>query len=117
VRAGSTQAQRATNSGLNADLANAAQQVFGNTYPDSGTAARLWQMVSLNSALAGGSSYAFPGVALPIGALTSLMYGTPAARKAMFAALAKRPDVAKLFGEAVQKAAPQAGLIAGALGN
>jgi hypothetical protein len=98
VRAGSTNAQRATNTGLNADVAHAAQQVLGSKYPDSGTAGR-----SLLGLLAG---HAVAPAAIPPIAGASALYGTQMGRNAMYQALFNRPEFLQRLGAGIVGASP-----------
>lgn len=109
VRRGSTNSQRATNSGVNADLANAGSQVLGNKYPDSGTAGRI----ALGSTgLLGGAYMVGHPMMAALGAGAAGLYATEAGRKLMFALLAKRPKLAEALGGATIGGAPQLGLLA-----
>jgi len=102
VRAGATSAQRATNSGLNADLGQAAQSVLGNKYPDSGTAGRGLLALLTSGGLGAGLATA-PGSTLAglagIGA-ASLPY-TRLGQRATAALLTARPQFAQPVGNAV----------------
>lgn len=106
VRQGSTKFQRATNSGLNAEVAARAQQVLGSKVPDSGTAGRLF----LGGAALGASAI-HPGTAAGIGA-GSLLYGTPAGRRALQLLLLQRPELLRAIGGGMVGAAPGAGVLA-----
>lgn len=108
VRRGSTNSQRATNSGVNADLANAGSQVLGNKYPDSGTAGRI--ALGSTGLLGGGYMVGHPMMAAAGAGLAGL-YATEAGRKLMFSLLAKRPALAKALGGG-GNFAPQIGLLA-----
>lgn len=106
VRKGSTNFQRATNSGLNADVAQRAQSVLGNKYPDSGTPGRL-----LATALLGGAAHINP-LSLAGAGAGSLLYATPAGRSAMLALLARRPELLQNLGDRTAQLAPLTGLLA-----
>jgi hypothetical protein len=97
----------AGNARLQAELGDPAVKVLGNSVPDSGTAARAFLTHSLAGAL-GGSMVAHPGIGLGMGALAAA-YGTPLGRQAMFAAIARRPELARMLGGAMQGVAPQIG--------
>lgn len=109
IRKGSTKAQKSTNSGMNAQTGNAAQDVLGQHYPNSGTAGR-----AALGAVGLGAGYlinpAVLGGAIGLGG----MYATKAGRAAMFAALARRPDLARQLGGALSGAA---GNVGGAVGS
>lgn len=102
VRAGATSAQRATNTGLNADLGQAAQSVLGNKHPDSGTAGRGLLALLTSGGLGAGLATA-PGSTLAglagIGA-ASLPY-TRLGQRATAALLTARPQFAQPVGNAV----------------
>ena len=93
VRNGSSRYQRATNGGLNADLAQQAQEVFGSKYPDSGTAGRTLLDVGLLGGLAHINPLAAAGVA---GAVP--LYGTNIGRNLMWNTLFQRPDIMRALG-------------------
>jgi hypothetical protein len=102
IRKGSTNAQRAQNSGQNADLGAAAQQVLGSKYPDSGTVGRgLMSLLAPGSIAAGLATQ--PGTTLAtlagIGA-GSLPY-TALGQRATAALLTARPQFAQPVGNAV----------------
>lgn len=93
VGARSTAAQKATNSGMGAQLGQNAQSVLGTTVPDSGTAGRGW----LTSLLLAPHMLAHPAVAA--GALASpLIYSRPGMR-AIGAAMTQRPDLVRDLGQ------------------
>jgi hypothetical protein len=86
------------------DISDAAVAALGNKVADSGTAGRMY----LGLGLGGGIGLVHPGALAAMGA-GAAAYGTPLGRQAMFAALAKRPEFARLLGGALQGAAPQIG--------
>jgi hypothetical protein len=117
IRKGSTNAQKATNSGLNADIAQAAQTTLGSKVADSGTAGRSAlmgipsTMVSLGSlAMAGHPLAALGAGAGLLGG--SAAYGTEAGRRAMLAALFSRPDVIRQLGGGIANRGNLAGFTA-----
>lgn len=86
-------------------LSDPAMAVLGSTVPDSGTAGRMM----LGTGLLGGLGYlANPGTMLG-GLGLAGAYGTETGRKAMLAALARRPEFARMLGSGVQSIAPQVG--------
>lgn len=91
------------------ELSDPAAAVLGSRVPDSGTAGRLM----MGAGLGGMAGLISPG-ALAAALAGAGLYGTQAGRKAMFAALARRPEFAKALGEALQGASPAAG---GAIGS
>lgn len=104
IRKGSTNAQKAQNSGQNADFGSAAQNVLGSKYPDSGTAGRG----ILGLLTTGGLGY---GLATqPLSALTTLggigaasLPYTGLGQRAAAAALTTRPQFAQPVGQAVSR--------------
>jgi len=102
VRAGSTSSQRATNTGLNADLGQSAQSVLGSKYPDSGTAGRGLLALLTSGGLGAGLATA-PGSTLAtlggigVGSLPYTQLGQRIAASAMTA----RPQLAQPVGQAV----------------
>ena len=110
VRRGSTSAQKATNGGLNGQLASDATDVLGSKYPDSGTVGR--SLLTLGLGAAAGHAAA-PGVVIPgavgIG-LGSLPYTTYGQRLAQ-ALLLNRPAVAAPVGNAISRFGPGAGVL------
>jgi hypothetical protein len=104
IRLGSTQAQRGTNAGLNADLGNAAQTVLGSKYPDSGTAGRALITALTTGGLGAGLATAplQTGAALAGVGLASLPY-TPLGQRAAAALLTARPQFAQPVGNAVAR--------------
>jgi hypothetical protein len=114
IRAGSTAAQKGTNSGLNADFANAAQNVLGAKYPDSGTAGR-GLMNLLGSGIVTGGLITNPTATLAgLGgvALGSLPY-TNLGQRGVAALLTARPQFAQPVGNAVARLGPA--VVAGSL--
>jgi hypothetical protein len=101
IRKGSTNAQKAQNSGQNADFGASAQQVLGSKYPDSGTTGRA--LLSLLTGGAGAGLVTAPGTTLAtlagIGA-GSLPY-TALGQRATAALLTARPQFAQPVGNAV----------------
>jgi hypothetical protein len=91
VRSGSTLSQRATGNGLNTDFAQAAQDVLGQKYPDSGTAGRLLSGASLAAAIP------TKGLSLVPGLLANLGYSQPG-QKLAGALLTARPAAAAPVG-------------------
>lgn len=89
------------------DMSDAAMNVLGQKYPDSGTAGRGL----LAGGLAGGAGYLSPPTALGGLGLTAL-YGTQRGRAAMLAMLAQRPDLVRAAGGSIQNAGPIAGAVA-----
>lgn len=94
---------------LQAQLGDPAVAVLGSSVPDSGTAGRMM----LAHGLLGGGVSAAALTGHPVAAAGALaaagMYGTQAGRQAMFALLARRPDLARQLGAAMNGLAPQAG--------
>jgi hypothetical protein len=116
VRQQSTRFQRATNSGLNADIATAAQQVIGNKVPDSGTTERYLLLHGLGALGTGGAGW-LTGTLVPVlaaGGAGFGLYGTDAGRRAMMAALFSRPDVLRQIAGGVGATTP--GIASGAAG-
>jgi len=110
VRRGSTNAQKATNSGLNAQLAGDAADVLGSKYPDSGTVGR--SLMTLGTAGLAGHTVA-PGVVLPAAAaigLGSLPYTATGQRLAQ-ALLMNRPAGAQAAGNAIANIGPRLGAL------
>jgi hypothetical protein len=102
IRSGSTAAQKGTNSGLNADFANAAQNVLGAKYPDSGTAGR-GLMNLLGSGIVTGGLITNPTATLAgLGgvALGSIPY-TNLGQRGVAALMTARPQFAQPVGQAV----------------
>jgi hypothetical protein len=92
------------------ELSDAAMQVLADKYPNSGSAGRLM----LNGALLGGGALLSPAGTL--GVLGgSALYGTDIGRRAMLAAIARRPELARQIGGGLQAASPYAGVLAGGL--
>ena len=103
IRSGSTAAQKGTNSGLNADFANAAQNVLGTKYPDSGTAGRSL-LGLLGSGIVTGGLITNPGATLAgLGgvALGSLPY-TNLGQRGLAALMTARPQFAQPVANAVR---------------
>lgn len=102
IRKGSTNAQKAQNSGQNADFGAAAQQVLGSKYPDSGTVGRGLMSLLATGGLGAGLATQ-PGTTLAtlagIGA-GSLPYSALGQRAAA-ALLTARPQFAQPVGNAV----------------
>lgn len=95
VGAASTAAQRGTNTGLNAELAQNAQQVLGTTVPDSGTAGRGW----LTTLLLAPHLIAHPGlIAGGVGAKAAY---SPTGIRALNALATQRPAAARALGNAI----------------
>lgn len=95
VGAGSTAAQKGTNTGLNAALAQNAQQVLGTTVPDSGTAGRGW----LTSLLLAPHLIAHPGlIAGGVGARAAY---SPTGIRALNALATQRPAAVRALGNAI----------------
>lgn len=90
--------RRATARGdsLMQDLGNAAQNVIGNKYPDSGTAGRL-----LSGAGALGAGMVHPAIPAALAA-GSLAY-VPQIQNALVAAIANRPDTAPAVANALRR--------------
>lgn len=110
VRNGATAFQKATNSGLNGDLANTAMNVLGSKYPDSGTAGR--SMLAVGAAALGGHAVA-PQAVAPAAAmlgLGSLPY-TKLGQRLTQNMLLNRPAVAAPIGQFVNTYGPTAGLL------
>lgn len=110
VRKGSTNAQKATNSGLNAQLAGDAADVLGAKYPDSGTVGR--SLLTLGTGALAGQTVA-PGVVLPAAAaigVGSLPYTAPGQRLAQ-ALLMNRPAGAQAAGNAIANMGPRLGAL------
>jgi hypothetical protein len=101
VRKGSTNSQKAQNSGMNADYGAAAQSVLGSQYPDSGTVGR--GLLGLLAGGAGAGLATAPAQTMAtlggIGA-ASLPY-TALGQKGMAALLTARPQFAQPVGNAV----------------
>lgn len=107
VRRGSTNSQRAQGTGLNQDIASAAQNVLGNKYPDSGTAGR--SLLGLGAMALGHGAIPGAGYAIPPILGASALYGTNMGRAAMLAAIARRPEVLRQLGGAAVGAGPAIG--------
>lgn len=100
VRRGATNAQKATNAGLNGQLASDATDVLGSKYPDSGTAGRSLLALGLGAAA---GHVAAPAAVVPAAAgigLGSLPYTTYGQRLAQ-ALLLSRPAGAVPVGNAL----------------
>lgn len=109
VGARSTAAAKSSNTGLNADLAQNAQQVLGTTVPDSGTAGRGW----LTSLLLAPHIIAHPGViAGGVGARAAY---SPTGVAALQRLMTQRPAVAQALGRALNPVAMPAAAGAGAV--
>lgn len=89
-------------------LSDPALAILGSKYPDSGTAGRMM----LGGGLAGGLGLLSPHT-LGAAAIGGALYGTNTGRQAMLAALARRPEFARLLGNQVQAISPQAGAALG----
>ena len=111
VRQGSTKFQRATNSGLNADVAARAQQVLGSKVPDSGTVGRGL----IGAAALGGLGAVNPTAAAGVLG-SSALYATPAGRRLMSLLLLQRPELLQRLGGAGAAIAPGAGVLAPQIG-
>lgn len=110
VRRGATSAQKATNAGLNGQLASDASDVLGSKYPDSGTVGR--SLLTLGLGAAAGHAAA-PGVVIPAAAgigLGSLPYTTYGQRLAQ-ALLLNRPAMAAPVGNAISQFGPRVGVL------
>ncbi|MCO8579936.1 hypothetical protein KGP87_26845 [Burkholderia multivorans] len=110
VRRGATSAQKATNAGLNGQLASDASDVLGSKYPDSGTVGR--SLLTLGLGAAAGHAAA-PGVVIPAAAgigLGSLPYTTYGQRLAQ-ALLLNRPAIAAPVGNAISQFGPRVGVL------
>jgi len=105
VRNSSTNYQRATNSGMNGQIAQQAQEVLGNHYPDSGTTGRYLT----DAAIMGGAAHFSPLAALGAAA-TIPAYGTNIGRQAVYNALFNRPDVLQQLGPLLQGLSGNAGI-------
>lgn len=119
VRRGSTSGQKATNSGLNAQLGANAQEVLGSKYPDSGTPGRAALMGILGALGGGGAAAAgFGGPTLAAGAaagLAALPY-TGLGQRATQALLMGRPAGAQAVGNFIgQRVSPFAAALGAAL--
>lgn len=102
VRSGASAAQKATNSGLNADLGQSAQAVLGNRYPDSGTAGRGLLALALEG---GAGLMGHPYLAA--GAAAATLPYTQLGGKGLAALLAgSRGAGATAVGNAISKAGP-----------
>jgi len=119
VRAGATASQRAgATQGMNAQLAQDAQQVLGRKYPDSGTAGRLLINGAALGAL-GGTEAHDPGFIARHPIATALIaagipaYGTQAGRQAMLTLLSRRPELLQQIGGGIAGAAPLMGVLGG----
>lgn len=91
-------------------LADPAMRVLADRYPNSGSAGRLM----LNGALLGGGALVSPAGLAGVLAGSGL-YGTEIGRRAMLAAIAQRPEWARVLGSGLEAGAPLAGTLAGAL--
>lgn len=111
VRRQATASQKATNSGLNGQLASDATDVLGSKYPDSGTVGR--SLLSLALGAAAGHSVA-PDVVVPaamgigIGSLPYTTYGQRLAQGLMM----NRPAIAAPVGNAISRFGPALGVLA-----
>lgn len=91
-------------------LSDPAMNVLADRYPNSGSAGRLM----LNGALLGGGALLSPqGLAAILAG--SGLYGTQIGRRAMLAAIAQRPEWARVLGAGIEEAAPRAGILSGSL--
>lgn len=115
IRKGSTSSQKATNSGLNAGIAQDAQSVLGQHIPNSGTAERS-AAIGVPAAIGGlvmsGHPLAAAGAAGGIGAGMAA-YGTQGGRQAMLSLLFQRPDLMRQLAPLLSGA----GGVAGAAGG
>lgn len=91
------------------DMSDAAMDVLGSKYPDSGTAARIGLYGIL-----GGLTHINP-IAGAAGITASGLYGTKLGRQVMLAALTSRPDIFRSLGAGLQSVSPQVGGAAGVL--
>lgn len=118
IRKGSTSAQKATNSGLNAQFGADAQDVLGAKYPNSGTPGRAAIMAALGAL--GGHAVLPSGVATPAigaGALAALPY-TGLGQRATQALLMARPQSAQPVGQFIRETgSPFAAALGAALAN
>lgn len=83
VRNTLTAGQRAQGKGTNAEFAQQAQKVLGDTVSDSGTAGRLGMMDLVAGGAAGGAAYADPSSALGAAAVLALPYTRAGSKFAM----------------------------------
>ncbi|MBU9261967.1 hypothetical protein KTD13_16550 [Burkholderia multivorans] len=110
VRRGATASQKATNSGLNGQLASDASDVLGGKYPDSGTVGR--SLLTLGLGAAAGHAAA-PGVVIPaavgigVGSIPYTAYGQRLAQ----ALLMNRPALAAPVGNAISQFGPRVGVL------
>ncbi|SAJ89337.1 hypothetical protein [Burkholderia multivorans] len=110
VRRGATASQKATNSGLNGQLASDASDVLGGKYPDSGTVGR--SLLTLGLGAAAGHAAA-PGVVIPaavgigVGSIPYTSYGQRLAQ----ALLMNRPALAAPVGNAISQFGPRVGVL------
>jgi hypothetical protein len=96
------------------DLSDASMAVLGNNVPDSGTAGRMM----LNAGLLGGTGLAGAMANPALGAAllgVGGAYSSDIGRKAMFALLARRPELIRSLGRGIEGLAPTAGLLSGAV--
>jgi cytochrome c556 len=91
---------------MNQDLAQAADKVLSNKYPDSGTAGRAL----FNAGAAGAGAFFTPHVLA--GASAGVLPYLPGARQAVATLLARRPEIAGLLGAPLKQAAPYLGIAA-----
>lgn len=94
------------------DIAEEAEKTIGNKYPDSGTAGR-----SLFSLAALGAYAAVKPALLAGEAALGAAYATPGVKRALTAAVAKRPEAAKGVAHTLESAAPFAARSAGVAGG
>lgn len=118
VRRGSTSAQKATNSGLNGQLASDAQDVLGSKYPDSGTPGRA-ALALAGSALLGHMALP-PEISIPatIGGVAAAVPYTALGQRIGQALLMNRPAGAGVVGQAIGNyGAPLSAALGAALAN
>lgn len=85
-------------------LGDAGMSLLSDRYPNSGTAGRMMT----GGVLAGGLGYANPLALGGMGVLSGL-YATDLGRKALLAAVARRPELARQLGAGVQAIGPNLG--------
>lgn len=96
------------------DLSGAANAVLGSTVPDSGSIGRLMMGAGILGGTGIPAILGNPVTAATVGGLAA-GYGTEAGRKALFALLAKRPDLIRSLGQGLQGQAGNFGMLAGAI--
>jgi len=96
------------------DMSGAANAVLGATVPDSGSIGRLMMGTGLLGGIGIPALMGSPVTAATAAGIAA-GYGTDAGRKALFALLARRPDLMRELGQGIQSQAGNFGMLAGAI--